>query len=441
MMKIRSRSLFAGSLVLALAAGLHAQALADETAEMPTGPMVFDVPTQLAQGVSGYEVPGRRTAVPRGETVTSRPRPELDPLGARLGSFRAFPKIVVEERYSDNIFSTKTNEEDDFITRIMPSLNINSDWNNHSLGFQSGARIGRYWDNTDEDYEDYFVGATGRVDIKRSTAFRVRAKYQRQHEDRSSPDDVAASKPTEFDDYTAGAGLSHDFGRFNAAVNGSYQRLSFINNNESDRDRDIMEAALRLGYRISPQYQAFVSGSYNVREYDTLEGGLDRDSDGYGLVAGLDLDLGGLVFGDFFVGYRSQEYDDPTLSSLDGVGGGADITWNVTPLTTIVFSVLSDLRETTSTGASGRLVSTGGLTVDHELLRNLLLAGNLSLTRDDYEGINRTDWVYRAGFGANYMLNRNLYLGADYDFRKRDADSGGSDFTENVVLVRLQVQY
>ncbi len=146
-------------------------------------------------------------------------------------------------------------------------------------------------------------------------------------------------------------------------------------------------------------------------------------------------------FGDFFVGYLSRDYDDSALDDFDGFGGGADITWNVTELTTIGFSALGDIQETTVAGASGRLVATGEVTVDHELLRNLLLAANASVTRDDYEGISRTDYVYRAGFGVTYMLNRYLRLGADYAFRKRDAEAGGTDFIENVALIRLQVQY
>ncbi len=124
------------------------------------------------------------------------------------------------------------------------------------------------------------------------------------------------------------------------------------------------------------------------------------------MAVGLDVDFGGLVFGDFFVGYVSQDYDDSRLDDLSGVGGGGDITWNVTKLTTIGFSALGDVKETTVTGASGRVVATGEVTVDHELLRNLLLEANASVTRDHYEGISRTDYIYSAGFRLTYMINR-----------------------------------
>jgi hypothetical protein len=318
-----------------------------------------------------------------------------------MGSFLVLPSIAVEQRYDDNVFNTDGDEEDDFITRILPRLNIRSDWSNHALNFESGAAIGRYWDNDDEDYEDYYAGASGRLDIRRSTQFRVRSRYEHLHEDRGSPDDAGGKDPTELDVSTLGAELFHDFGRLNGTVGGSFRRISFDDVDaaggpdivQHDRDRDRTEGFVRVGYDISPRYEAFVRGSYNDVNYDEDEHvtGIDRSSDGYGVAVGLDVDFGGLVFGDLFVGYRSQDYDDSSLDDIDGFGGGADITWNATTLTTIGFSALGDIKETTVAGASGRMVATGEVTVDHELLRNLLLAANASVTRDDYEGISRTD--------------------------------------------------
>ena len=72
---------------------------------------------------------------------------------------------------------------------------------------------------------------------------------------------------------------------------------------------------------------------------------------------------------------------------------------------------------------------------------NLLLGANASITRDDFEGINRTDYVYRAGFGARYLWNRYFTLSADYSFRKRDSEAGGNDYTENVIGLTGRIQY
>jgi hypothetical protein len=418
---------------------------------------------QIAQGITTYE--GRRRQVDqprRGDTVRGRARPQYDPLGVRMGSFVLFPELTVQEQYESNIFFTDDNEEDDFITRVMPGATLRSDWNNHQLQLETGADLGFYKDNTDEDFQDYFLGASGRVDIKRSTQLRLRTRYRRAHESRESPDDAdavagarVADEPTELDLYSAGASLRHDFGRLNGTVGGSFNRVSFQDPDaisggsivEHDRDRNIYEGTLRVGYEIQPTYEAFVLGSYNVRDYDGLETGtgIDRDSEGYGIAVGMEVDFGGIVFGDFFAGYRDQSYDDSNLDDFNGFGGGADITWNVTGLTTITGSLLGDLRETTATQggdtASGRLVGTAEISVDHELRRNIILGANINASRDDYEGINRTDWIYGAAADATYLINRYLRAGVEYEFRERDGESSTDDFTQHVFLIRLGLQY
>ena len=86
-------------------------------------------------------------------------------------------------------------------------------------------------------------------------------------------------------------------------------------------------------------------------------------------------------------------------------------------------------------------MATGEFEVDHELRRNILIGGNLVATRDDYDGINRTDWIYGAGADATYLINRYLRAGVGYEFTQRDAESSVNDFTNHVFLVRLGLQY
>ncbi len=486
MLNITWRNLIHGTASVLFAAGISVPVLADEASDegVPSIPQTesadaidrsdpflgdvlsadfkgsadADPSVQIAQGITTYE--RRRRDVDRtrrGDTVEGRARPQYDPLGQRMGAFVLFPELVVQEQYESNIFATEDNEEDDFITRVMPNLTLQSDWNNHQLQLETGGDFGFYKDNSDEDFQDYFAGASGRIDIRRSTQLRLRTRYSRDHESRESPDDAnsgalnVADEPTELDIYSAGAALRHDFGRINATLGGTFDRISFDNPEavvgpdvvEHDRDRNIYEGTLRVGYEIQPQYEAFVLGSYNVREYDgdEIPSGINRDSDGYGIAVGMEVDFGGIVFGEFFGGFRSQSYDSSALDDFSGFGGGADVTWNVTQLTTLTGSLLGDLRETTSAGASGRMVATGEIGVDHELRRNIILGANINSTRDDYEGVNRTDWIYGAAADATYLINRYLRGGVEYEFRERDGEDSTDDFTNHVFLVRLGLQY
>ena len=98
-----------------------------------------------------------------------------------------------------------------------------------------------------------------------------------------------------------------------------------------------------------------------------------------------------------------------------------------------------NVLETTAVGASGYVSTSGELTIDHELLRNVILSAGGAVTYNDYEGISRKDWFYLGNFGARYLLNRNLYLSAGYLYRHRNSDDV-EDFTQNVFRIGLQAQ-
>ncbi len=445
-----------GALGCSLAALTTAPLLAEDGSTAVPGELGVEGRQVVQRGIA---VPRRPTVVPRGETVTSRPRPELDPLGIRAGSFLVFPRLGLEEDYSDNIFATDDDEESDFITRVQPGLRVESDWNNHALSVFGNADIGRYIDNDGEDYEDLRLGMAGRLDVRRSTNLRARFAYEEGHEERASPDERTGAEPTEFSVLGGGLRGFHNFGRVNLTLDSDLASIDFddvptsqgtvIDND--DRDRNEYEVALRAGYEIVPDYEAFLRGSYNIRDYDQASDNnptlpVDRDSDGYELVAGVAIDFGGITFGDFFLGYRSQDYDDANLDTVEGPVVGADITWNVTRLTTVVGSVSRLVEETIQRDAneipsSGRFFTTVALSADHELLRNLLLRGELSYSQDDFEGIDRSDDIFRAELGARYMMNRYVYLSGGYNFRLRESDVSAGDFAENAVFLRVQAQY
>lgn len=386
----------------------------------------------------------------RGETVATRRRPELEPLGVRLGGFLLRPAISVEEVYNSNIFATETDEEDDFITRVLPTLVLDSNWSRHRLTLRAGAEFGFYAENSDEDYIDYLAGVEGRLDITSNAFLTASADYRHLHEDRGSPDDVAGIEPTEFDAMLFTLGYSHRFGRFRARLAGTLENLDFdnvesaaggtINNN--DRDRIEVEGTARLGYEIVPNYEAFVQGSYNVRDYDDPfdDAGFDRDSEGFGVVAGLSVDFGGITFGDFYLGYRQQDYDDSAFGTISGLDAGAAITWNVTPLTTIVGGVRRTVEETTTPGSGGFFGTEVSLRVDHELLRNLVLGLDGRYVMRDYDGIDREDDYFEVGADALYMLNRNIYVSAGYEYRDRSSTEAGEDYSQHVALLRLTLQ-
>lgn len=385
------------------------------------------------------------TDVERGETVTSRRRPDYDPVGVRLGGFMFYPDLTVQENYNSNIYATQSNEKSDFITSIEPTLDLRSNWNNHALNLHADSRVVRYADHNDEDFTDYTLSADGKIDVLRDFRLFGGAGYQIRHEPRSSPDNQGGTEPTEYSVRGANLGAEKEFNRLSFRLDGKAERFEYDNVrnaagttlDQSGRDRDQYEVGLRTGYEIAPLRKVYLLTSYNTREYDHLTNGFNRDSDGYLVAAGAQYDLTGLIFLDAYAGYRKQDYSDQRLRDIDGWASGIKVTWNVTKLTTITGSLDRDIEETTLVNSSGYFQTRAELRADHELLRNLILTARLGYQNDDFQGIARDDDYYLAGLGAKYLIDRNFSLGGGYSYRTRESNVVGGDFDENVVMLRL----
>jgi hypothetical protein len=395
------------------------------------------------------------------ETVKTRPRPELQPLGVRAGSFLFFPNIEVQEEYDDNIFATKNQTKDDFITTVKPGLSVESDWNNHSLNFSAGGDFGFYNNKSgsgpktsDQDYQDWNVATDGRLDVTRDIALFGGGGVAFLHEERGNPDEIGGKDPTKYYLFSAFASYVQNFDNLNFTLTPEFRRHDFDDTqafvgpsiNQDDRDRNEYSVSLRTGYELTPAYEAFVRFGGNRRKYDETpdDNGFNRDSWGYDAVVGLTFDLSGVTAGDVFAGYQKQRLnDDSNLDNIDGPTFGASLNWSATTLTTVGARVVRNIETTTLNGASGYWATLGELTVDHELLRNLLLNFTGTVTQNDYKGISREDYIYTAGAGAKYMMNRNFYATLGYRFRTRDSrnnNGGAANYNENRVRIGLEAQ-
>ena len=385
----------------------------------------------------------------RNVSVRDRLRPGYDAVGVRAGAFTVFPEASVTGTFNDNIYATDTNTESDFVTMLAARVSAASTWSRHALNLRAGLAQRLYADNDDEDRLDWDVGGDGRIDITRDTNVTAGLSYAELSEDRGSPNAIGlAAEPTEYSLLAANAALNHRFNRVTSRIGATYSDFDYDTVpltgggvlNQDFRDREEYTQFLRLGYDVSPDTNVYVQGTLNQREYDQKPPvvALNRDSDGYAVVAGADFRLTNLAQGGVYAGYQSQDYDDPTLPEIDGVAFGANVDWFVTPLTTVRFEAGSAIEETIAAGASGYTDNSAGLRIDHELMRNVIVGGAISFANQDYEGIARDDDVTGAGLSVDYLLNRNFSLRLGYNYADRDSSVTGLDYTRNEVGLTLK---
>ena len=400
----------------------------------------------------------------RGLIVTDRTPPEYQAQGAPVGSFRFLPEVTVDETYNDNIYATKNNAQDDFITTFIPRIALRSDWNRHALNFTAASADGVYSDHTSENFNDYLLQTDGKLDVTRNTRLAGLFSYSGNHEERGAPNDIATqTDPVAFTVRTAQAEFFHQFNRAKVDVVYSNQYFDYEDGHETGgaevnnglRNRTDNEVTGRLAYMLTPSYDIYIQSSYNNRSYDTANadyiipgagaGHIMSNSDGYNVYGGLHADLTGKLFGDIYAGYMSQSYDNIAYKDFSGIGYGANGYWNATTLDTFTVNVGRDVEETIIPGAASYVESRVRANWDHELLRNVILSGVIGYDYDDYQGIDRTDNVLVAGGGIKYLINHNLSFFGNYDYIRRDVSGtiGGVDqnvnnYDQNRFLVGLK---
>ena len=383
--------------------------------------------------------------------ITKRPRPDYDAAGIRLGSFLLFPTTTLKETYNSNIYAEQNNTSDDWITRLNPSFALNSNWNNHALNFTGYVNKGFYASHNSEDYLDYGVGTDGRLDVTRAANLFGGASFDHLHEDRGSPNDVRGKDPTEYNQMLANMGGTYKPNRLGVTLEGKWKNLNYDDVNTSlgtvinndDRDRDVYQERMRVGYDIQPGYTTFVQGSLNQRDYKNTpdDNGFIRNSNGYRIDGGMAVSLTSKVDGEVFAGYFDQNYDDPAFGNVNGLDVGGSLLWSVTRLTTVKATLARDVNETVTNGASSYVSTSMALGVDHELLRNVLVGAKASYANNDYQDISRTDHVWSVGLTAKYLINRRFFAGADTSYTSRNSDATGLDYNQFRIGANVGIQF
>ncbi|WP_029910575.1 outer membrane beta-barrel protein [Caulobacter sp. UNC358MFTsu5.1] len=386
----------------------------------------------------------------RNVTVRERPRPDYEAKGIKAGGFTVYPRVTGSVERNDNIYATAIAEQDDTIWRVKPEVAIRSDWSRHALGAFASATINRYSDFDTENTEEYTVGVNGRADITRGSNVTGSLQYQKRTEPRTSPTSpLAAATPVEYSLVTGSVIGVKEFNRIRLTGrltdrNYNYDDVRNIAGGVLDqdaRDRNEIYYGLKAEYAVSPDTALFGSIVGNTKNYDLATSG--RDSDGYSATVGANFELSSLVRGEIEIGYMDQSYDLPIYDDIDGVSAKAEVEWFPTQLTTVTFDGSRTIEEAVATGSQGYISNNVSASVDHELLRNVLLSAEASYGKDDYQSIDRNDKRTGASAGVTYLINRNVGVFLTYTYLKQESSGGqrGSSFSDNKLAASIALQF
>lgn len=394
------------------------------------------------------------SAVSDSVAQTARPLTDLrgyEPYNLRFGTFVAEPSLTVSEEYNDNIFYSDEDETSSFITRIIPAFSVQSDWSNHGVLVEGQLERGYFHQSGDDDYTDYYIAGTGHLDITRSQRFTVDLGYASEHEERGTDNlPTGLAKPVNYDQISARAQYDAQFNRFRvtpfAAVNNlDFENTALVNGGTSiqdSRDRTEYGGGLEVGYEFQEGYEGYLRATYDTIDYDQVVSGVvDRDSSGYGAVAGINVALSRFFDAQFEAGYQKRDFDTDDLADADGAIVNAALIWNVTPISEIEFAASRSIEETTVAGASSGFLTTAGITGRYAIRRNIVLNATAAYGLEDFQGISREDRTYSFGVGADVTLNRYSIASASYRFTDEDSNVDGQDHQVNRFFLSGTLRY
>ena len=163
-----------------------------------------------------------------------------------------------------------------------------------------------------------------------------------------------------------------------------------------------------------------------------------------------------IIYGDAYAGYLVQNFAQSRFGSTSTPDFGGDLTWSITPLTTLTFTGLTTFNTGTPgnsafiTGTPGTSILTVGNSylsrvfsagVNHQLLPNLQLGLTGTYINNTFQGTSRADNVFIVNATVRYQVNRNLYLGGDVYYAQQSSTAAGLSFSQNIFTLRAGTQF
>jgi hypothetical protein len=396
-------------------------------------------------------------SVGSGQGVADRGRPDYDPIGAPVGSFRLFPSVTTTVQATDNYLAQNEKRGDVFVT-IAPEVVAQSDWARNRVEARVFADQSLHAKLTGENITQYGGSVSGAYDVSREMQFRADASAGQFVESRSSLGSFqGASEPVQYRVLHGGVGVSRSVNELvvNADASVNYQNYKDVEANDGttiDQDfRDVRSvlAGGSVKYDLRNGIGLIVSGQYINDLYSLRPGrggfapsrNVDRSSSGFNLQGGITLELTRLVFGNIQVGYLSRKYKDERLSNVGGLSYNADILWNVTPLTSIRARASRSVEDTSSLLFAGNTRSDFRLSADHELYRYIILSGDVSFGTFKPNGVGIGGNEYSAGAGARYLIDRRFSVTGNLRYSARTSDSSFIRYNATSASVGLRVAF
>ena len=374
-------------------------------------------------------VPGFGTQA--GVTVLSRSRPQYDALGVHVGDFLVNARMDEYLGYDTNVQGTNRGPGSSFI-QTSPQVNAASNWSRNRLAVSLGLDNYSYFNVKNEAYTNINASIGGGLTIGRHD-LNVGYSHLDQHELGTDIGSVGFGQPIAYKVDAVRSDYSIERGRFTFIPNVDVERFQFSNTvqngvaiDEAFRNRVVAFGGVTTRYEVSQQRSVILILQGGTSQFSRIPSGIPSPTSVSEVVlAGVDYQATGPWRYRLLVGLERRQFQAASFSTHTAPIIQGDVFWTPTGRTTLTGSVRRQIEDPEAELASGYTFTSVGLTVDHELYRNILLQGRATFLAADYlSGGGGSAASYSGGGGVSWLINRRLRLSADYDFTRQVGTNG-----------------
>lgn len=386
--------------------------------------------------------------------------------GSESGGY-VHPYLSLQESYTDNVFNVATDETSSFITKISPGIwlslpgkKINpvslmtsntapgglvmevDDYggtDRYQLYALAGADILMYSEDSDLNYEDYYLEGLGRYNMASGLSLQLLDRFTLGH-DSFDIGNASADNSREYDsnlvmgtadwDMTEKLRLRADYSLFSVGYDDSI-------NDFLERQDNILDLYTYFKYSVKTSF--FLQYRYTDVEYDTYTQSDNSQNTYYG---GIRYDTTEKLALTFKIGSQDKQFDNEITGYDDSNNLTMDLQakYRITVKTDLDIDLFRSNQESDSQDASEMVVLGGKLGYRQEVNEKIALTCELQYENSDYSQISggtREDDYYLLRPGVEYLFKEWLMAEGAYSYEKRDSSNDLFDYDTNIFYLSL----
>jgi len=378
-------------------------------------------------------------------------------LGVSLGAFTLFPALEVQAGYDTNVYATNSSTTPpvgSMYALLKPTLELKSEWLNHSLRLLAGGAFGFYPSATSQNYWNALLQADGRIDIREDVYVPFLVGVRRATEALGTPNTEFATAPTVVDSIPVEIGLYQRFNRFFYQLTGAATKYWYYDNSvistgglpAASRNMTQYEERVRLGYEVFDNVDIWVTPGLQQRVYEQLVNiaGQQRDSRSWFTNFGSTVRFSEKSQIEGYIGYQSLVYTvdgSSTPVTTFGLTGN----WNGYQPLTLRPAFIRTINESAYSNYSNYISTTLGIDFTYDIHDAWQAVGGTSINSADYTPATtsvgpRTDYFWRSSLGLLYSLRPQVQIGPLFEHTtgwSTDVANGGPQYTRDQISIRL----